>query len=123
MNYKHENNREANVLCVISLICAIGPILLFFMAGMFNIDLSHLGSEVASSIENFTVVTEVAMFIVGIVLMIFVRVKYPGNVFGKVLMWTYIVFTIIGLVIFVASIIFLYVMCNMSMEILDSCNM
>ena len=46
--------------------------------------------------------------ICGFVLMILIRVNYPQNEFGKILMWLYIVFTIIMIIVIVFFAIFTF---------------
>jgi len=49
--------------------------------------------------------------IAGLIIMIYVRVKYPKNVFGKVLMWLFIVGAIIAVIIAILYAILLAVAC------------
>ena len=76
MNYtKATDDSEANWLCVLSLIltCGIG-ISFRNIFGLYNLP------DIIQSL----------CFQAGIVLMIFVRIKYPENLFAKILMWIYI---------------------------------
>lgn len=76
--YTKEDNDKANLISAISLLCFIAP---FLITGLF------LNSGLESLVSNLISLLELASF----VLMIYVRVKYPKNIFAKVLMWFYIV--------------------------------
>ena len=106
-----DKNNRANNLCAISLMCIIVPIVLFLTFGV-----TKVGIEIPDIIYQLISMSEGFMIIAGIVLIIYVRVRYPKNVFGKVLMWSYIVFAIIVFALFVASMIFIYILCNSMME-------
>ncbi len=75
-----EDNKKANRLCLISLLLQYVPFLLMLSLGIHSVFYS-----------TFIKVSLLASFI----LMIVVRVKYPKNTFGLVLMILYIINTIL----------------------------
>ena len=90
-----EDEKNANLLCVISLI-------LYFGSSAISGLLYSISSISGSYVANIGGLCPLA----GIVLMIIARVKYPKNKFAKVLMWVYIIFTllaIVGAIIVVAA--------------------
>ena len=104
VNYGKENNKspedekKANMLCGISL----GSIALSLLMGTLEMPELIMPCWIAS-----------------LVLMIIVRVKYPENTFGKVLMILYI---ILGILMLIGSVLFL-IACNAALEeFLDSCS-
>lgn len=91
-----EEKKNANRLCIISLVLYLSPIIW----GLFNS-------------RGFGLISG-ACSIAAIVLMIVARVKYPKNTFAKVLMWIYIAFFILGVITLILAWIFL-------IEIINSC--
>ena len=110
-----EENKKADILCIISVVCALAPtssfmkLFSFFNGKLAKIEVDNwlfeLFQEMVTSVVGMMVI---GCFIVALVLMIYVRVKYPQNVFGKVLMWVYIVLFIIAII----GIVVLLVACN-----------
>ncbi len=92
--YTKEDKDKANLLAAISLLCFLAP---WLISGLF------LKTDFEYIVSNLSGVLELASF----VLMIYVRVRYPKNVFGKVLMWLYIVLGIL----FIISMIIFFVAC------------
>ncbi len=90
-----KEDRECNTLCIISLIC------LFINGGILSI----YGTKLSES-SSFSNVLGLAP-LVGVVLMIVARVKYPKKTFPKVLMWIYIV----NIIIFIIFFIMFFVLC------------
>lgn len=98
-----QDKKRANMWSWISLGCFVGKgvieILLVFVSGLASAFIDAAGAyDFADAItalsEAFYAIAACvsgAMFIASIVIMIYVRVKYPKNIFGKVLMWVYIV--------------------------------
>lgn len=82
-----EDEKNANLLCVISLI-------LYFGSSAISGLLYSISSVSGSYVANIGGLCPLA----GIVLMIIARVKYPKNRFAKVLMWIYIILTILAIV-------------------------
>ena len=112
---EQNNNKKANKLCLISLACAVGPWLLWAITDKLQ--------EVAGIGEIFRILCNVVSSLSGfgwlaaIVLMIYVRVKYPKNVFGIILMVLYIIAIIVTILFF----IFIYIMCSTCVGGFDSC--
>ncbi|SFC17137.1 hypothetical protein [Ruminococcus albus] len=79
-----EDKKKANTMCIISL-------LLMFCVNPLIVEISRNGYENITSISGFS-------GLAALILMIYVRVKYPKNTFGKVLMIVYIVFFVLGLI-------------------------
>ncbi len=82
------DNSQANLLCTISVILTYGV-------------------GIICCIPGLSILAEITPFcsLAGLVLMIVARVKYPKNIFAKVLMWLYIATVIIYIVLMVAIII------------------
>ena len=112
------SDKKANILCWISLACLIVPFILSPILGKIVLSTSQtiVGGlfSFLSSLIGFCF--HIAR-ILGVVLMIYVRIKYPKNVFGKVLMWIYI----IVLVIIILFIIFIMVLCNGCIDGMSGC--
>lgn len=68
-------------------------------------------SSAGALIGNIWSILATLLLIAGIALLIYVRVKYPGNKFGKVLMWIYIVLAILMII----AIIVIIIACSMAM--------
>lgn len=113
-----EDNKKANMFCWISLGLFLAPILLavVFEAANSIFDINYLenAGNISSEISGL-------FYIGALVFMIIVRVKYPKNVFGKVLMWTYIVLTVISIITMVAMIIACSIACNACMNEMQGC--
>ncbi len=90
-----KEDRECNILCIISLIC------LFINSGVLSI----YGTKLDEA-NSFSSILGLAP-LVGVVLMIVARVKYPKKTFPKVLMWIYIV----NIIIFIIFFIMFFVLC------------
>lgn len=117
-----KENERANILCVASLVCEVIPLFLGrIMSGLSQIALDRWDWEFSYVMSGVSEALSGALFIAGIVLLVIVRVKYPKNTFGKVLMWVYIVIGVIMLLIWLAMMIFLMVACNACMNELSSC--
>ena len=84
-----EENKNANILCIISLICTFG----------LDIIATLISEFIPSKSTNLIVSILYLGPLAGIVLAIIARVKYPSSKFAKVLLIVY-------LVLFVGSIIF-----------------
>ena len=102
-----KNSNTANVMCIISLVCMyVIPIVAVIISG----GLSNIADKDESITSMFASAMSLAISASGLaawVLMIIVRVKYPKNVFGKVLMWLYIIMLVLGVI----GIIVLFVAC------------
>ena len=109
------NSHAANVMCVISLICMyVIPFVSLLGTGLLgeiftkDADYSDITSAFVSFISLFVCASDLAAW----VLMIIVRVKYPKNIFGKVLMWLYIIMMVLGVV----ALIFVMISCLNSLR-------
>ena len=106
------NEKKANILCFISLGCEILPALIF---GMILTIISQVTDGQPSAgldiITNVLAILNILFVIAGLVLMIYVRVKYPRNVFGKVLMWLFILMLIVTVLLFIFYMAFLFIAC------------
>ncbi len=116
-----EDKKKGNFWSWISLGCFAGrfvvDIVIALVSGMATSIFSSISSvsDIEQIGEATTVVSEMifaigscaslAMGIAALVIMIYVRVKYPKNTFGKVLMWVYIVLFALYIIAMVAFII------------------
>ena len=106
-----EDEKNANLLCVISLI-------LYFGSGTISGIFAVLSSVSGTYISSFTGLCPLA----GIVLMIIARVKYPKNKFAKILMWIYIILTLISIIAVIIVIAACVYACgNIDMSSLRNC--
>lgn len=107
-----KDDKLPNILCGISLACEIVP---YILSGIVMYIASALTegdtSSVYEIITSIMGTLNVLFMIAGLVLMIYVRVKYPKNIFGKVLMWLYIIMGIIGIIVFIVYMVFIMVTC------------
>ncbi|MDO5154874.1 MAG: hypothetical protein Q4D51_02815 [Eubacteriales bacterium] len=112
-----EEKKTANKLCLISLICMVLPIVLtIFSIVVLALTTSSDSSEADAIVFNILSAVNGAAVIAAIVLMIYVRIKYPKNIFGKVLMWLYIVIAILIVVAVIVLIVTCLVTCQSCME-------
>lgn len=95
-----EEKKKANMLCTISLILKYG---MGLITGVVAGVMSAIGNPSSSSYSVIASANTVLASLTGIaglaafVIMIVVRVKYPKNTFGKVIMWIYIVELILSI--------------------------
>lgn len=115
---RRNSEKEANLLCWISLACLIVPFILSPLGAKILLATSDtmVGGLFSFLNSVFSVVFVLAR-ILGVVLMIYVRIKYPHNIFGIVLMWIYI----IVLVLIILFIIFIMVLCNGCVDGMSGC--
>ena len=112
-----DENIKGNKLCIISLILKYG--VLAIGGGIIEL-LSHFINNISVNTSDFIVAT--LFVIVGIcsltafVLMVIVRIKYPKNTFGKVLMWIYIIEIILAII----AIVMLFLACIACVNSLDN---
>ncbi|MBR4084125.1 MAG: hypothetical protein IKK33_07560 [Lachnospiraceae bacterium] len=111
-------DKNANTLCWISLICLIAPFILSTL--MAKLVLATGGSIIGGLIVFINSLMDI-LFVVarisGVVLMIYVRINHPQNVFGKVLMWIYIIILVVIILFF----IFVVVLCNGCIGGIENC--
>ena len=93
-----EDKKKANILCIISLICTLGPTVLTTLLSMLGIP--NVLRDIITYSDGFLGLT-------GIVLMIIARVNYPQSKFAKIVMWIYIVLFIILVILLLIVLIFL----------------
>ncbi len=102
-DFTEQDRKKANILCTISLI-------LFFVVSnicallVFLVNETELPFRVRDVLSSLFGLLVTCSEIGAVVLMIYVRVKYRKSVFGKVLMWLYIVLAamaVIGTIILV----------------------
>ena len=96
-----EDDKKANLLCTISLILGFG-------SGMIYAILSSIFKELEPFFSSIYSLCPLA----SLVFMIIARVKYPNNKFAKVLMWIYIILTILGIIAFIVFAVACFIMCN-----------
>jgi len=96
---KIEDEKQANILCVISLILTFGSSLL------------DKGIDYLIPNNYSSVITSLGP-LSGLVLMIIARVKYPKSVFAKVLMWVYIVLILLAIIAFIVLVVSCFYACS-----------
>ena len=116
-----EEKRKGNFWSWISLICCLSRFFIDIFIAVSSGVMMAIFSESAELGSIMTVFSEVmvtigtcvsiAVGIAAVVIMIYVRVKYPRNIFGKVLMWVYIVAFAIYIILMVVVIIALGIAC------------
>ena len=113
-----EDNKKANMFCWISLGLFLTPFLLAIVFEALKDAFDFYDVENAVNILSGSS----GLFYLGaLVFMIIVRVKYPKNVFGKVLMWIYITITIISIIAVAVMIVACSIACNVCMEEIQGC--
>ncbi len=119
-----EDERKANVFCIASLICVFLPRVLQFLGYLlFGTLLQQVGREsvLYDRISGALSALGILFLIAGIVLVIYVRVKYPKNIFGKVLMWIYIVLAVLILIAFIVMLVACTLACSYLIETCQGC--
>lgn len=129
-----EDKKKGNFWSWISLGCFLGRFVvdavIAFVSGLATSFFSNIG-DIEKIGEATTVVSDIifaigscvsmAMSIAALVIIIYVRVKYPKNIFGKVLMWVYIVLFIMYVILMVAFIIACGIACNACVDECEKC--
>ena len=119
-----EDERKANIFCIASLICVFLPRVLQFLGYLlFGTLLQQVGREsvLYDRISGALSALGILFLIAGIVLVIYVRVKYPKNIFGKVLMWIYIVLAVLILIAFIVMLVACTLACSYLIETCQGC--
>ena len=119
-----DDERKANVFCIASLICVFLPRVLQFLGYLlFGTLLQQVGREsvLYDRISGALSALGILFLIAGIVLVIYVRVKYPKNIFGKVLMWIYIVLAVLILIAFIVMLVACTLACSYLIETCQGC--
>ena len=95
-----EENKRANILCVCSIIMLfIGPA--FFMA--LSEGMGWTQSDYGYRVNNMLATLS---FMGAWIMVIYVRVRYKANTFGRVLLWVYIILMltlVVGVILFMAA--------------------
>lgn len=117
-----EERKKGNLWSAISLICFCSRYIFEFIIvlalGMANVIIEEQFEllDIAYTLEEATFalcsMISIALAIAALVIIIYVRVKYPKNIFGKVLMWFYIVAFIMYVVLTIAVIIAIGIACG-----------
>ena len=94
LEYDKEVSKKANILSIVSIV------LLYINFGI-SLVCEYLKIELNDLMQNITGLLP----LIGLIIMVFVRVKYPKNILGKVSMWLYIIFFVVTVVLLVAVII------------------
>lgn len=106
-----QDKKQANILCLISLACELLPAILacISFSALRQIFEVNVTSEPTNDIlQNILSVVCVILMITGIAILIYVRVKYPWHVFGKVLMWVYIILAVICIILLIVAMVICY---------------
>lgn len=121
-----EDKKKGNMWSWISLACYLSQYVFYIAVIATTGTLGTMLSEIQELEEVTSGLLEAVLSIgyclsglasiAAVVIMIYVRVKYPKNIFGKVLMWVYIAFFIMYIVTMVAVIIACGIACNACME-------
>lgn len=110
-NRQDLEDKKANNLSYISIALLFIPKLLVFLTSFIFEKLIYINNNFISSIINnissgiYTIIP--LTYIIGLILMINVRVKYPKNKTGKIAMWLYIITTSIEILLLILVLIFL----------------
>lgn len=116
---EQNNDKRANKLCLISLACAVGPWVLWRLLSKLLVSVEGGGAvAILGTLSNIFSALSGIGWLAAIVLMIYVRVKYPKNVFGIILMVLYILI----IILVIAFIIFIVTICNGCMETITACD-
>ena len=118
-----QEKKTANLLCILSLLCEVFAVGYFLFDGA--IGFTHLRTDqitqavvmVDRVLETFSGIALIA----GIVILILVRVKYPANVFSKVLIWVYVIVTLLIIVAIVLLIMACFSACTKGAGDIWSC--
>ena len=99
-----EDNKRANQLCILSIVSLFLPgILLFLSVLCMSIIKNDVIYNIASLIYIIMELLSSFSPMISIGLLIYVRIKYPKNVFSKVLIVLYVILFIIFLVFAIAA--------------------
>ena len=117
-----EEKKKGNFWSLMSLICFVSRfivniVIMVLVSGAELMveayqDLNRITDMISTSSAIIGGGIEILLSIATLVLIIYVRVKYPKNVFGKVLMWIYIVLFVMYVVIMAAMIIAIGIACG-----------
>lgn len=128
-----EEKKAGNMWSMVSLLCAIFSrvvtlgilaitgTLSAIMNTIMGMDTSFMNDRTNAIAGMLGGVASTALLIAALVIIIYVRVKYPKNTFGKVLMWIYIVLFAIFIIIIAAAIIACGVACGACVDAIEGC--
>ena len=105
-----QDKKNANRLCIISLVCYCLPMFLnaiYYATITSRIDYTNIDNYDYSAGSGSMIISVLnfMLFIAAWVLMIVARVKYKNSTFAKVLMWVYIGLFILGIILVVVVIV------------------
>lgn len=117
-----EEKKKGNFWSLMSLICFVSRfivniVIMVLVSGAELMveayqDLNRITDMISTSSAIIGTGIEILLAIATLVIIIYVRVKYPKNIFGKVLMWIYIVLFVMYVVIMAAMIIAIGIACG-----------
>lgn len=107
-----EDNKKANKLSLISLALFFGPSILTGVIVPIVGSITEGSGSVYNMLTGILSMIDGSAWLASIIIMIIVRVKYPKNVFGKVIMWIYILLIILSVVLFAIVMISCAIMCR-----------
>lgn len=117
-----EEKKKGNFWSLMSLICFVSRfivniVIMVLVSGAELMveayqDLNRITDMISTSSTIIGTGIEILLAIATLVIIIYVRVKYPKNIFGKVLMWIYIVLFVMYVVIMAAMIIAIGIACG-----------
>lgn len=118
-NVENNPEKKANILCLISTFLGLSPLIIAIITApiykqfsSISTNQSVITTKIGSILSTFSGLGVIA----GLVLMIYVRVKYPKNTFGKVLMILYIVAIALALIAIIVVIIACSIACGSCLE-------
>ena len=98
-NQPIEDQKTPNMLCILSLVLRFASPLVLGI-------LSYVVSNISENLSTlFSGGSSALCYLAAFVIMIYVRVKYPANRFGKILMWIYIINIIVYIILFILVVI------------------
>lgn len=104
-----EEKKQADMWCLISIACEVIPLVVL---PMFTSVFASAGGPAFTTLTGMLESLGGIAMLAGFVIMIYVRVRYPKSIFGKVLMWVYIAMIIIALILFIAVLVICATICN-----------
>lgn len=103
---EQNNDRIPNILC---LIAVFGDVLLVVLAmaldGFKSMTVGTFLGDVVTMLYYIVALLMLLAPVLSVAIVIYVRIKYPSNLFGKILMWILIIIVIciIAFIIFIIS--------------------
>jgi hypothetical protein len=125
-----EEKKQGNKFSIISLVLFVCSIIADFLDGALSAlhgitTANNYGEPLSSIIYLLIIICTIiswALLIAAFVLMIYVRVKYPKNTFGKVLMWVYISVIVIYMIFIIVIFISIGLACGACIIELENCS-